>query len=140
MSAPEIEPNKLQADAEIYATDLLVDSAEWARALLGNMDGGPTHPIATLGHAMLTLLDRRAEERYIQHQAIIEGLQDIRESIDFLAARPETEAASDTPEPASKKAFADYEWLKGLLEVAHPELSDAKYRKAITRIQRIVGV
>jgi hypothetical protein len=154
MSAPQIDPNKLIPDAETddplanseaFALDILPSAADGVRALLNNLPEASArvlrkNPVLVAEYARLVLLDRRSEERYLQGQEIIEALRDIRESIDCLAARPDVDDTSDERQPASKQAYADYAWLKELLERAKPGMSASDYDEAADRIIRIVGV
>lgn len=140
-----IDPNELICDSEEFALDLLRDAADSARALLATLPVAHAralekYPIVAMTYALLVHMDRRAEEQCLQGGAIIEGLHAVKESVDFLAARPPSDNPSNEFQPASTQGPSDFAWLKELLEHARPKFRDAEYREAITRLQRLAGV
>ena len=142
MSAHEIDINALTDAAVEAANDLLINAAECVTALLEVL---PADQVETMGkrsmlvvvHAILQHLDCRAEERQQQQAAMIEALHDLRESIDFLAARSddETTLALTVEESEIIVAALKAAWLKG-----HLVHSEKEYIEAVNRFEKMAGL
>jgi hypothetical protein len=146
MSDPtDIDRTETTAGAEEFALELLIDAADTARALVGNLSDANAQalsrpPIVAIGYALLVHLDHRADEQYQQGRALIEALEGIRERVKFLAPRSDSNDPSHKLPPASERALSDYAWLKELLDLARPTFSDPDYREALIRLRRLAGV
>lgn len=70
---------------------------------------------------------------------VVEALHDLRESIDFLAARPGVDPDAKTV--PNHQGQLDYAWLVKLLSDAHVKIKDAaEYDEIHACIKRLAGV
>lgn len=79
-------------------------------------------------HALIAKLDSM-ETQYIDAQ------RDLRESIDFLAARPAGEVVPTASESERMFGILKADWLR-----QHPEHTEAEYREAMRRFEILAGL
>ena len=137
MSGPEINFNILAKNAEEAANDLFVGAAECVTELLDCLPSAQVetlkkHPMLAFTHALLQHLDNRSEERRIQQDAMIEALHDLRESIDFQAARNDDDAAIA---PTDLEQDVIYRAVKGdwMHLNRNREIGEQEFKEAMTR-------
>jgi hypothetical protein len=147
MTAPNINKNQngLADYQEDFALEFLREGADAARALVRNLskadsDALSRHPVVAVGHALLALLDERADDQCQQGEALIGELKAISDSMRILAQRLDSSNSPDKPQAAAEQVLCDYERLKELLELAKPTFGEADYREALTRLRRLSGV
>lgn len=142
MSAPEIDIGALSDISEEAATELLVAAADHVVALLDALpetqsEAMVKRPMLVAVHAILQHLDCRAEERQLQQTAMIEALHDLRESIDFLAARSDGEAVPVPTAGESERMLGvlKADWLR-----QYPEHTEEQYLDAMRRFELLAGL
>lgn len=112
--------NQLAVNAGESANGLLHDAFEFVQAFL-EFHEKPSTPetILMLAHALLAQRDLHYEE---------------------MRAPAVTAGDDGNESERQRQAALDYDWLKWLISVAMPNPSDAEYREAQARIQRLAGL
>lgn len=135
----------LAGDAAEVANELLVDAAECVAALLKILPEAQAEtiqkrPMQVAVHALLQLLDRRAEETNQHQTALVEVLRDLQDSIDFLAGVVSVDDDPNAEGMRHVQAAKDYDQLKWLVERASPSMSASEFREMHAFIQRLSGL
>ncbi len=106
----------IRNDSGSLASDLIADSAWWVKAIIDNKRVPDTvieSPLLVATHAMAALLDFELGRIVPTLEGGCAALEQIAESLDFMAARPDADKADEVPTDEERKVIyraleADY--------------------------------
>ena len=121
-----------------FAHDLIVDSAEWIEAIKNNKNAPDTvtkNPLLVATHSMAALLDFELGRIVPIFERGCAALEEIAESLDFLAARPDGEVVPTASESERMLGILKADWLR-----QYPEHAESEYREALRRFEILAGL
>lgn len=112
------------------ADTLLLDAIDSIGAIIPSHIDSPSTAILLVGHALLAKLDSI-------ETSLIEGMENMRESLDFLAARSDDKAMPVPTAGESERMLGilKADWLR-----QHPEYTDDEYIEAMYRFEILAGL
>jgi hypothetical protein len=117
------------------ASEILSDSAVIVEELLKHdqhMSSAPKNPELVAIHALMSLLDYEGER-------IANALEEIAESLDFMAARPDVNEASEVPTEREREII--YRALEGdFIRRGDGVVSGAELKAALIRFTKLAGL
>lgn len=127
------ESQEARASAAENASELLTDAAVCVDTLLKydeRMSTAPKQAALVAAHASLSLLD-------FEGGRIAKALEEIAESLDFLAARPDDASES----PTEHERIVIYRALEAdYMESGHPPTSIKEMDDALCRFKKLAGL
>lgn len=122
----------VEEGAALTATHLLMDAIADVPYFVPPRVDNPTEAILIGFHALIAKLDSMETSQ-------LEALRDLRESLDFLAARPDVNEASESPTEFERVVIyraleADY------MKSGHPLTSINQMDAALLRFKKLAGL